>query len=167
LIAISAKLVTEKTLSGAPRFDTYRVKRKRFAVICAGVARYFLKTLAHDLLQRAHIGGPDSDGLRSTFQYVVGQRIGSHHIHGTWPSLLFHYLEKCEGEGELTFVPRGDDCETHINQYMYVSLIVLRAMAAYVRHVMEPDEAKSFVELFESTEKEILTVYAAAIEDDT
>jgi hypothetical protein len=25
--------------------------------------------------------------------YVVGQKIGSHHVHGTWPSLLLHYLE--------------------------------------------------------------------------
>ena len=25
--------------------------------------------------------------------YIVAQKIGSHYIHGTWPALLFHYLE--------------------------------------------------------------------------
>jgi hypothetical protein len=51
--------------------------------------------------------------------YVVGQRIGSHHVHGTWSSLLFHYLEEQEGEELFSFVPRGHDCSTHINQFMF------------------------------------------------
>jgi len=29
--------------------------------------------------------------------YVVGQRIGSHHVHGTWVSLRAHYLEEADG----------------------------------------------------------------------
>jgi len=29
--------------------------------------------------------------------YIVGQRIGSHHVHGSWVSLWFHYLKEEDG----------------------------------------------------------------------
>jgi hypothetical protein len=57
--------------------------------------------------------------------YIVGQGIGSHHVHGTWSSLLFHYLEETEiteseTRSEFRFGPRDHNCETHINQFMFV-----------------------------------------------
>ena len=30
--------------------------------------------------------------------YIIGQKIGSHHVHGTWVSLRVHYLEERENE---------------------------------------------------------------------
>lgn len=40
--------------------------------------------------------------------YLVGQKIGSHHIHGTWPSLRLHYLQEHDG----VLGPRDHDCPT-------------------------------------------------------
>ena len=97
--------------------------------------------------------------------YIVAQRLGSHHIHGNWPSLLFHYLEESEDGERFKFKPRGHDCDTHINQYMFVPLIVLNAMTSYVQYVLEDGEAQVFSDLFESTEQEILRAYNEAGED--
>jgi hypothetical protein len=86
--------------------------------------------------------------------YVTAQKIGSHHIHGTWSSLLFHYLEE-EPSGSGAFVPRGHDSPTHESQYLFVPLAVLQALAAYVTLALEPEEADAFTGLFESTAAEI------------
>ncbi|MGY3388307.1 hypothetical protein ACVWW6_000898 [Bradyrhizobium sp. USDA 3311] len=96
--------------------------------------------------------------------YITAQKIGSHHVHGTWPSLLFHYLEE-EPRGSGTFVPRDHNCSTHVNQFMFVPLIVLAALSAYINYVFEStDEAKAFCDLFESAEKEIMQVYSDAFD---
>jgi hypothetical protein len=96
--------------------------------------------------------------------YIVGQRMGSHHVHGTWSSLLMHYLEERDGAPNFIFQPRAHDCETHINQYMFVPRIVLDAMTAYVQFAFnESLEVKAFVDLFESTETELMRVYEEAI----
>ncbi|MGQ0506898.1 MAG: DUF5677 domain-containing protein [Myxococcaceae bacterium] len=65
--------------------------------------------------------------------YVVGQRIGSHHVHGTWPSLRMHYLEDDEG-GRLR--PRDHDCETHVNQFHFIPLAVLESITAFLAFVV-------------------------------
>jgi hypothetical protein len=98
-------------------------------------------------------------------QYVVAQRIGSHHVHGTWPSLLFHYLEK-QTTDVLNFEPRGHNCETHMNQYMYVCLLTLSALRAYVGYALDDAAAETFVGLFTSTEEEIMRVYTEALGGD-
>jgi hypothetical protein len=99
--------------------------------------------------------------------YVIAQRIGSHHVHGTWPSLLFHYLEKQDGDKQFTFAPRGHPCATHMSQYMYVSSVVLTAMTAYVHYAFEDDnDAKTFADLFKSTEREIMSIYTEAVGGD-
>jgi len=97
--------------------------------------------------------------------YVVGQKIGSHHIHGTWPSLLMHYLEEREGL-PLEFSPRGHHCSTHINQYMLVPVVLLSAMKSYVRWAFEENELQGFIALFETTEGEIQQVYDEVIAAD-
>jgi hypothetical protein len=85
--------------------------------------------------------------------YVVGQRLGSHHIHGTWPSLRMHYLEETD-DGMPR--PRDHDCSTHVNQYVFVPLFVLDAMGQFVRFVfLSPEEAMPVVQLVESVRHEI------------
>lgn len=99
--------------------------------------------------------------------YVVGQRIGSHHVHGTWPSLLFHYLEEQKGETPFLFVPRAHPCDMHINQYMFVSLVMLEAMKRYVEYAFnETDYISAFVGLLNSVEEEIHNIYSEATADD-
>ena len=84
--------------------------------------------------------------------YVIGQRLGSHNVHGTWVSLLVHYLEEDKGR----FRQRDADCETHANQYISISLFVLRAIHAFVEYVcLEPDGVQVFCQYLEEIEKEI------------
>jgi len=98
--------------------------------------------------------------------YIAAQKIGSHHIHGTWPSLLSHYLEE-DSDGSGSVVPRGHDCSTHINQLMFVPVIMLAAMTAYVRYAFQDsDEAKAFESMFASTEAEIMRIYTEAVGGD-
>jgi hypothetical protein len=114
---------------------------------------------------------PDLASMLSTIGfdrliYVTAQKIGSHHIHGTWPSLLFHYLEEEQG-GSSRYVPRDHDCSTHVNQFMFVPLVVLAAMSAYVEYALEKTEdAKIFKDLFDSTEDEIMRLYVDAFNGD-
>jgi hypothetical protein len=96
--------------------------------------------------------------------YLIGQKIGSHHVHGTWPSLRFHYLEENES-GDLR--PRDHDCDTHVNQYVFIPKIVLRAVEAFVRGVVADAEGqKAFLEVLESVHDEINAVNAEVVGDD-
>jgi hypothetical protein len=87
--------------------------------------------------------------------YVALYRMGSHHIHGTWPSLLFHYLEK-DGSG---FSPRGNDSSAHANEFLITSLIMTRAIYAYSNFTLEESSSKIFKSLMEATEKEIVNIF--------
>lgn len=99
----------------------------------------------------------------SRLMYIVGQRIGSHHVHGTWSSLLIHYLEEREDQPQYSFQPRGRDCDTSFNQFAFVPLMVLTAMTAYVQHVLkDPSDTKPFIQLFEATEAELMRIYEDA-----
>jgi hypothetical protein len=92
--------------------------------------------------------------------YIVGLKIGSHHVHGTWPSLWMHYLRQ---EGS-SLGPRDHDCPTHVNQYVFVPLVVLEAMRAFARLAFpDPKDAEVLCQLLESVGKEIkqIHIYAA------
>lgn len=96
--------------------------------------------------------------------YTVGQRIGSHHVHGTWVSLMMHYLEKGE-DGSIH--PRDAHCATHVNQYVYIPIVVLDAMSAFVAHTFEEcDDRTEVLRLFKSTEDEIFKINEEVIGDD-
>lgn len=96
--------------------------------------------------------------------YVVGQRIGSHHIHGTWSSLILHYLN-CDDDG--TFRPRDHDCSTHVNQYIFLPLMVLSGLKAYCNYIMaEPKYAQPLVDFFQSIEKEIVQITKELVGSD-
>lgn len=105
----------------------------------------------------------DALGVRRLI-YVAAQKIGSHHVHGTWPSLLFHYLENRENSNFI-FMPSANHISTHINQYMFVPLIVLEAMRAFIAYVLEDDERGVIADLLDSTERAIMEVYTEAGED--
>lgn len=130
-------------------------------IAASGLSRSEIKE-AKKYLDIASIMG--NLGYKRLF-YIVFQKIGSHHIHGNWPSLLFHYLEERDENIHFRFKPRGHDCDTHINQYMAIPLLVLQAMACYVRFILEDDDAKVFLDLFDATEQKILRIYNEAGED--
>ncbi|MBB5446460.1 hypothetical protein HDG38_005095 [Paraburkholderia sp. WSM4177] len=98
--------------------------------------------------------------------YVVGQRLGSHHVHGTWSSLLLHYLDH---DDSGLFRPRGHDCSTHVNQYMLVPLLVLNAMTSFVEFVIaDEDDRLPLVQLFDSIREELERIFkvVSAGDDD-
>ena len=87
------------------------------------------------------------------FSYTAGQRIGSHHVHGTWVGLRNHYIEIDESGRYRT----RQESETHINQYVYITYIVLEALSNFVNFVFvsHEDEKKVILHLFEDTAEEI------------
>lgn len=104
-----------------------------------------------------------SDLGHQRLMYVVGQRLGSHHIHGTWPSLLMHYLEEKNG----SLVLRDHDCDTHPNQFVMIPLLVLSAMAAYVGFIFESGEDIALLKgILKSVEEEIIKINYEMSEGD-
>ncbi len=96
--------------------------------------------------------------------YLVGQKMGSHHVHGTWPSLRLHYLEEGE-DGELR--PRDHNCETHVNQYVFIPLVVLAAMGAFVRFVLtDAEDQRVFLNLLKSVQEKINKINVEVVGDD-
>lgn len=95
--------------------------------------------------------------------YVVAQRLGSHHVHGTWPSLLLHYLEVDDGGG---FSVRDHDCETHPNQFVMTPLQVLGAVRSFIDYLIEGEGAEAIVNLLDSIQKEILKINSEMVGSD-
>jgi len=96
-------------------------------------------------------------------EYVVGQRMGSHHVHGTWSSLWFHYIEARE---DGTFDLRDKTARTDENEYL-MALFVLRSLIAYVEYIVPTgDIAVSLVEMLTSVEDEIVRIYGETIGSD-
>jgi len=97
------------------------------------------------------------------FLYIAGQKMGSHHIHGTWPSLRFHYLDEHDG----FLAPRDHDCPTHVNQYAYISMFLIHAMRAFIEYICpERVDLEVFTDLFSSIEKEIRDLYSEVVGND-
>lgn len=95
--------------------------------------------------------------------YVVGQRMGSHHVHGTWPSLWRDYLEEHDG----ALGPRDHDCPTHENQYVFVMLMVLDAMRSFIDFAAKPGEGRTaFTGLLDSVQDEINNLNAELVGGD-
>lgn len=87
------------------------------------------------------------------FSYTAGQRIGSHHVHGTWVGLRNHYLELDENSVYRT----KQLTKTHINQYVYITYMVLESLSNFVSYIFESDkdEKNIILNLFEDTAEEI------------
>lgn len=95
--------------------------------------------------------------------YVVGQKIGSHHVHGTWPSLLMHYLEWDE---EHNFRPRDHNSPTHVNQYVFIPLMVLSAGKSFCKWLMKESGATVLIGLLNAIESELMKINTEVIGSD-
>jgi hypothetical protein len=96
--------------------------------------------------------------------YVVAQRLGSHHVHGTWPSLLFHYIEERDDGSEFAFGPRGPNCDTHVDQFTFNALFVISAMQGYSKYLLDDDTHNEIFALLESASVKIQELHEV-IED--
>ncbi len=63
--------------------------------------------------------------------YTVMQRLGSHAVHGTWPDLLFHYLEDEQG----TLVPRDNNAPAEDTELGAAAIFVLEAIDDFAQLV--------------------------------
>lgn len=95
--------------------------------------------------------------------YVVGQKIGSHHVHGTWASLMFHYLEQ---DDDGTFRPRDHNVPTHVNQYVFIPLMVISASKAFSKWLMDEPEASALTDMLQAIVDEFLEINREVIGDD-
>lgn len=96
--------------------------------------------------------------------YIVGQKLGSHHVHGTWPSLLFHYLDR---DDDGTWHPRDHNCRTHVNQYVFVPLVVLAAVIAFIEFIMDkPEDIEPLRGFIDAIEQEIVSLNHEAVGTD-
>lgn len=100
---------------------------------------------------------------RDKLAYVVGQKIGSHHVHGTWASLLFHYLEQ---DDDGTFRPRDHNVPTHVNQYVFIPLVVIGACKAFSAWLMNEPEASALIDMLQFIEEELLSINREVIGGD-
>lgn len=90
--------------------------------------------------------------------YTVGQRMGSHNVHGTWVSLRHHYID-LEGNGSYS---TKSSSSTHFNQYLYVSLVVLYSLDNFVQYVIEDDEVRDEMSTMLEEEADAIKEFSAA-----
>jgi hypothetical protein len=70
--------------------------------------------------------------------YLVGQQLGSHAVHGSWPSLLTDYLREEDGTFEL----RDHDVAPHAAQYAGTIIHVLTAAIDVVVAALDASNAQ-------------------------
>jgi hypothetical protein len=80
-------------------------------------------------------------GGDNRFLYLAGQKIGSHHVHGTWVSLMRHYLQDEDGE----IRPRDHDVRTEDIQFIVTSMLVLSAIEGFLWYVLVPHDAQKLL----------------------
>ena len=87
------------------------------------------------------------------FSYTAGQRISSHHVHGTWVGLRNHYIELADNGVYHTKL----SSQTHVNQYVYIAYVVLDALRYFVNYVFVSceTEKETLLNLFKDTANEI------------
>ncbi len=96
--------------------------------------------------------------------YVIIQKIGSHHVHGTWSSLYLHYLERNENG---IYSLRDHDCSPSINQYIWIPLLVLEALKDFIVFTVETeDNHTGFIMWLNGIQKEILNINEYVVDKD-
>ena len=87
------------------------------------------------------------------FSYTAGQRISSHHVHGTWVGLRNHYIELADNGVYHTKL----SSPMHVNQYVYIAYVVLDALRYFVNYVFVSceTEKETLLNLFKDTANEI------------
>lgn len=104
------------------------------------------------------------DSLKKTeFLYMAGQRVGSHHVHGNWSSLLFHYLREDEEHGLML---RDHDCEPSIDQFFLISVLVLETLKNFIKYVINEPHTMGFFQIFDGVMEELFKIYNEVIGDD-
>jgi hypothetical protein len=104
----------------------------------------------------------------SDLSYVVFQNLGSHHVHGTWSSLLLHYLEP-DFEAK-TLELRDHDCMADQNTYAATALMVLKANRDYLDFVLREGSEEfrdDVIGLMDDTYAEIFELLREAGETKT
>jgi hypothetical protein len=98
------------------------------------------------------------------FFYTAGQRISSHHVHGTWVGLRYHYIELDKNGVYRT----KQSSPTHVNQYVYITYVVLDALSNFVNFVFSSyeEEKEAAFKLFQDTAEEISEINKEIIDKD-
>lgn len=100
-----------------------------------------------------------SDGV-----YTANQRMGSHAVHGSWPELLFHYIEQNAG-GEYDLVDAV--CQPHANQFAMTSRVVLFGIENFVNLVCTSEHARrQILDHVESVEGAVLEALDLSMKGD-
>lgn len=102
-------------------------------------------------------------GIHADLPYITMQGMGSHHVHGTWSSLLIHYLEP--DFESLSLELRDHDCIADQNTYAVTAIMVLLANRDYLDFVLEktPKEVREeVIGLMENTIAEITELLSEA-----
>lgn len=94
--------------------------------------------------------------------YIVAQRLGSHAVHGTWPDLLFHYIEQ---EGDA-FVLTDNVVPADASQLSIGALFVLSSVKAFVRYVLDDENGSELAEIAQDAIDEVRRIYAYSSADD-
>jgi hypothetical protein len=85
--------------------------------------------------------------------YTAIQRMGSHAVHGTWTDLCVCYLQ-CKNDG--TFELRDNNVQTHHNQYVVISLLVLKALRGFIKSMtVDTTNLNAIFNLIDTVEGEI------------
>ncbi|MFA7331951.1 MAG: DUF5677 domain-containing protein [Candidatus Delongbacteria bacterium] len=99
----------------------------------------------------------------SDLGYIVGQKINSHFVHGTWSGMLHHCLKV--GDDGLLHVGRSR-CQTHFSQYLGTALQVVVAVYAYCEWMFDQSTAKVFKDALQFVYDEVLKVEQSAMGRD-
>jgi len=95
--------------------------------------------------------------------YTVMQRLGSHAVHGTWPDLLFHYLE-VENDA---FVLTDNVIRVEGTEFVASATVVLEAVAALARFVVSDEEfATEIAQVAQDAIGEIVRIHRLTNGDD-
>lgn len=98
---------------------------------------------------------------QTRMDYVIHQRLGSHHIHGTWPSLLHHYLEE-DPNGILQMW--SEPLAPHITQFVAVALSVSEAIQSYAKVRLRPSDADEWSQMVRTRTEAMFDLYKLAVQ---
>lgn len=95
-------------------------------------------------------------------QYTIAHKFGSGHVHGSWGSLISHYLERESEEEPVKFVPRDHDASMSIDQYVFNSYMVIDALRAFCIFSFDEETGAGFASMFDAVENELRQEYEYA-----
>lgn len=102
------------------------------------------------------VGHPD-------LSYTVLQRQGSHAVHGTWPDLIFHYLDVEGGKFNIT----DNNVEPEGGDFLAVPILVLEAVAEIAAFTLSDQElATDLQNVASDAITEIVRIHRLASGDD-